>query len=212
MTFQSINKINSSSPPNITAHGASAPWSDVAIAVAFRYTGSKPRLAFLLIKAVLSPLGKCACIPLVRSVLLYPIPFPHQQHHLHHATGGEGMRGERRPVPCSCALIPSTWPEAQMCTRATATIWTMRVPCGTQHLQMQPYYLTWWCTYRTNKNTSGKNSFNLSNQTYLDWGTIQKCYCTLIISSAHERKSIRHSARTQLAIRWTASTRHNVAI
>lgn len=104
MTFQSISKINSSSPPNITAHSASAPWSEVAIAVAFRYTGSKPRLAVLLIKAVLSPLGKCACIPLVRSVLLYPIPSPHQQHHLHHATGGEGMRGEAQA--CSLQLCP----------------------------------------------------------------------------------------------------------
>ncbi len=102
MTFQSINKINSSSPANITAHSASAPHSDTALAVAFRYTGSKPRLAILLINAVLSSRGKCACIPLVRSVLLSP----------HHATGGEGVGGGgvggQRPDPCSCALIPCT--------------------------------------------------------------------------------------------------------
>lgn len=94
MTFQSINKINGSAPPNITAHSAGVPCSEIAFAVAFRYT----RLAVLLIDAVLPSQGKCACIPLVRSVLLSP----------HHATGGEGVGREQRPVPCSCALIPST--------------------------------------------------------------------------------------------------------
>lgn len=105
MTFQSISKINSSSPPNITAHGASAPWSDMAIAVAFRYTGSKPRLAFLLIKAVLSPQGKCACIPLVRSVLLCPLPFPPPTTppSLHH-----GQRGNRGGE--SAGLFPAAVP------------------------------------------------------------------------------------------------------
>lgn len=92
-------------PPHITAHSASAPRSDTALAVTFRYAGSKPRLAILLINAVLSPPGKCACIPLVRRVLLFP---------LHHTTGGEGaeagwergVRGGGLAQACSLQLCP----------------------------------------------------------------------------------------------------------
>lgn len=102
MTFQSINNIDSSSPPNITAHSESAPRSDTALAVAFRYTGSKPRLAILLINAVLSPHGKCACIPLVKSVLQSPPP-PR-----FHATGREGSEGGRTVLfPAAVPLFPA---------------------------------------------------------------------------------------------------------
>lgn len=118
-------------------------------------------------------------------------------------------REGHRLGPCSCALIPTTWPGAQMCTQATATIWAMWVPCGTKHLQMLPYYLIWWCTYRPIKCTSGKNSFNLSNQTCLDWGTIQKSYCSLSVSSAHQTKATQHLARTQCVSMYIQTSPEN---
>lgn len=114
MTFQSIIKINSRTPPNKTAHSIRTPHSDAALAVAFRYTWSEPRLSILLMNAVLSSQGKCACIPLVRSGPLSPPP-----RHRQSESAAGGMDGQR-PVPCSCALIPSIWPEAQMCTRGNS--------------------------------------------------------------------------------------------
>lgn len=75
-------------------------------------------------------------------------PPPTKQHHLPHTVGNEG------PQASSCALIHSTWPRAQMCTWATATIWAMSVPCGTQHLQMQ---LRCICKPKKTKNVMYQN-------------------------------------------------------
>lgn len=186
MTFQSINKINSSTPPNITAHSASSP-----LAVAFRYKRSKPSLAILLINAVLSSQGKCVCIPLVRCVFLSP----------HHTTGKERDGGRRGLFPAAVPLFPAPDWGPRCAHRQQQQFEQCKSPVRLRHLQMQPHYLTWWCNYRSNKSTSGKNSFNLSNQTCLDWGTIQKWYCTLSISSAHRIKATWHLALTQLAIK-----------
>lgn len=133
MTFQSINKINSSGPANITAHSASVPHTDTALAVAFRYTGSKPRLAILLINAVLSSPGKCACIPLVRSVLLSP----------HHATGGEAVRGvgwrgwmSRGLFPAAVPLFPAPDHGPRCAHGQQQQFEQCKSPVGPRHLQV----------------------------------------------------------------------------
>lgn len=196
MTFQSINKINSSTPPNRPAHSASNSHSDTTLAVAFRYTGSKPSLAILLINAVLSSQGKCACIPLVRSVFRSPTPILPATPQAKREYGGS-----RGLFPAAVPLFPAPdW--GPRCAHGQQQQFEQcKSPVRPRHLQIQPHYLARWRNYRSNKSTSGKNSFNLSNQTCLDWGTIQRWYCTLSISSAHRTKATWHLALTHLAIR-----------
>lgn len=143
------------------------PRSDIATLSHLDTRGANPGWPFLLRKAVLSPPGNCAGIPPARRVPLCPIPSP--SHQTAPPLPRHGQRGSKRgeAQACSCALIPSTWPGAQMCTQATATIWAMRVPSGTQHLQTYPYYLTWRRTNRPNKDTSGEGLFTRSDQTKL---------------------------------------------
>lgn len=80
MTFHSINKINGSIPPDVSAHSAMSPqWS-----CSFCHICGWTETCFLLINAVLStPQGKCACIPMVRGVPMFP----------HHAIGKVEVRG-----------------------------------------------------------------------------------------------------------------------
>lgn len=137
MIFQCINKINSSSLPNVTAHSASAPCSDTALAVAFRYTGSKPRLAILLINAVLSPPGKCACIPLVRRVHLSPPP-PHSTATTTTTTGRGGVRGGEGDTglfPAAVPLFPAPDQGPRCANGQQQQFEQCKSPVGRKHLQ-----------------------------------------------------------------------------
>lgn len=127
MTFQSINKINRSTP-NITAHSTSSP-----LAVAFRYKRSKPSLAILLINAVLSSQGKCVCVPLVRCVFFRPPTTP------------QAKRGMGEAEACSLQLCPYSQHLTGMprCAhRQQQQFEQCKSPVRLRHLQMQPHYLT----------------------------------------------------------------------
>lgn len=92
--YYSLSMTITSTTTGVTAHSAGTSHRDIAAAVTLRYIGSKPQLAILLINALLSSQGNCACIPLVRSVPLPP------RHH-HHATGREEGAED-----CSLQLCP----------------------------------------------------------------------------------------------------------
>lgn len=147
MIFQSINKIKSSNPSNITAYCASVPWSHTAIAVAFRYTVCKLGPVFLLIKAVLSPLAKFACIPLVRSVLLHP--FPSLPPSTNNSTFTKGREEETKGLQlCPYSQHLTMGPDVHMGNSnnlSNVSPWWDPAPAN----------VAWWCAYWHNKYTSG---------------------------------------------------------
>lgn len=129
--------------------------SEAAVAVAFE---SKPGLAILLINAVLSTPGKCACIPLVRSVLLSPTT---------HTVGREGAKkkGGRGLLPAAVPLFPTPDQGPRCAHRQQQQFEQCKSPVGPRHLQMHPHYVTQWRNYRANKSTSGRKNSILTNQT-----------------------------------------------